>query len=59
MDERLEVNAFDQITITRMEDGKWKVEMREKNGGIIGRLADQAATIDEAAALIKKRYRVD
>lgn len=59
MSERHEVSAFDQIRLTRQEDGSWKVELAPKSGGFVGGQAEYAATIDEAAALIKRRYLVD
>ncbi|QGA55869.1 MULTISPECIES: hypothetical protein [Brucella] len=59
MSDRHEVNAFDQIRLTRQEDGSWAISLHPKDGGIIGGQVETAATIDEAAAIIKKRYRVD
>ncbi|WP_247996672.1 hypothetical protein [Brucella tritici] len=59
MSERHEVNAFDQIRLTRNEDGGWSVSLHPKDGGMIGRIGDKVTTIDEAADLIKQRYRVD
>jgi len=57
MTEKLQVNAYDQLRLTRHEDGSWKFELFSK-GSLTAAAADTGKNLDEVVAKIKQKYDV-
>ena len=58
MTDKTPVNAYDQLRLTRQENGDWKVELYSKGGGLSGAFGDTGKTLDEVVAKIKQKYDV-
>ena len=57
MSDKTKIEPWDEVRIRKTDTG-WDFCLRKKDGSIVGRLAINAATFDEAVAKAKEEFDV-